>query len=758
MEIAAASIAFVQAADKTIGTIRGFIVDCRDARSDLSAVNRELSELKLTLNILEDLVPDGSQTGDPLPSSIRDDIRSIIKNCLDVAKEIDDVLLGNRGRFAAVSWAAKGKQKVNSLRAVLEAHRRALNLAVDTITLAMTKSIKNDTEDILEETADIKQDTTDIKEDTTKVLEEIARLEALIRNNIPAESSKLFLLNRYLYDLTSVAGSVCGNLSRPGTPEPVSGRPSTFIATEAALGISVPNEPNANKLKARQSEANNLEAKQSKPNTGSSTPIPLWAPMSLPTRKPLPASKPPPGPTPSSMPKPLAVTPRHIGAKNHWLRNLFDRVPGDSTRSLPIAPPNNQQQSQSGSLPKRLESRPALVLDQRCTLAGNAAIVFFGQETCVVPAHSVLLSKSTSFAYSVDTFLSKDRIFRCGPEIRLSDDETKLYEEYDVPRNSSGLRVFDLTSMKWLCSFRHQRGPLASLTTDGSIFYVIDPYIPHKTLIYDWTTGCSRDNKTGIPGGFSINLSLPIDRDRGLYLLRPHVRGVVKHLHLYQVSRTGPGGSGIKVEDVVLSETRAATSQCGCNYSHDDRRIISFFNIRTNPTVEIWNFGDNLTANGDLRSKVRRAEKRTFPLKRHIHPNGKKCTCDFKSVAIAGNLVVVVSYVFKPRPPYPEEDFVTGWNLDTGEVVFQHQLGKWNLSDSFDTKLSRDAKILQLSRKANSKEEEEWRKSRDFKSAHLHSVLEIDGKDLRLVQNFATFGKDDRIMMMKDTLRFHLNE
>lgn len=135
MEIAASCIAFAQVADKTIGTIRGFIIDCRDARSDLSAVNWELSELKLTLNILEDLVPDGSETGDPLPSSIRDDIRSIIKNCLDAAKEIDDVLVEHRGRFAAVSWAAKGKQKVNSLKAVLEAHRRALNLAVDTITL-----------------------------------------------------------------------------------------------------------------------------------------------------------------------------------------------------------------------------------------------------------------------------------------------------------------------------------------------------------------------------------------------------------------------------------------------------------------------------------------------------------------------------------------------------------------------------------------------------------------------------------------------
>ncbi|KAM0427901.1 hypothetical protein ACHAPT_007360 [Fusarium lateritium] len=212
LSIAAACIAFVQAADKTITTIRRFILDCRDARSDLSAVNRELSDLKLTLNLLEDLVPDGNETGDPLPSSIREDIRSIIKNYLDVAKEIDNVLVEYRGRFAVASWAAEGKQKIASLQAVLEAHRRALDLAVDTITLAMTKSIKNDTEDILDDTADI-------KEDTRKILGEIARLETLIRRVNPAEGGKALLLRRYLGDLTSVAGSVCDDMSRPGSPE-----------------------------------------------------------------------------------------------------------------------------------------------------------------------------------------------------------------------------------------------------------------------------------------------------------------------------------------------------------------------------------------------------------------------------------------------------------------------------------------------------------------------------------------------------------
>ncbi|KAL2694816.1 hypothetical protein Neosp_001403 [[Neocosmospora] mangrovei] len=438
MEIAASCIAFAQVADKTIRTIRGFIIDCRDARGDLSAVNRELSELKLTLNILEDLVPDGSQTEDPLPSSIRDDIRDIIKNCLDAAKDIDDVLVEHRGRFAAVSWAATGKQNVNSLKAVLEAHRRALNLAVDTITLAMTKSIKNDTEDILEDTSDIKQDTADIKEDTTKILEEIARLETLIRRNIPAESSKMFLLNRYLYDLTSVAGSVCGDLSRPGSPESISERSSTLIATETASNYDVWREPEANKLK------------------------------------------------------------------------------------------------------------------------------------------------------------------------------------------------------------------------------------------------------------------------------------------------------------------------CGWNFSDDGRHIVSFFNIRSNPVVETWNFKDELATEGALWPKYQQSEEESYSLKPHTHPNGKACNCFVGSVAMADNLVVVVSSVYKPQISPLVDYFVTGWKLGTGKVVFCHVLGTWELGDSFTAKLSRDAKILRISRKANAEEEKEWRKFRDFKSACLHSTLEIDGPDLRLVQNYAIFDNDDLNAMEKD--------
>ncbi|KAH7243023.1 hypothetical protein B0J15DRAFT_429482 [Fusarium solani] len=663
MEIAASCIAFAQVADKTIGTIRGFIIDCRDARSDLSAVSRELS--------------------------IRDDIRSIIKNCLDVAKEIDDVLVEHRGRFAAVSWAAKGKQKVSALKAVLEAHRRALNLAVDTITLAMTKSIKNDTEVILEDTADIKQDTADIKEDTTKILEEIARLETLIRRNIPAESSKMFLLNRYLCDLTSVAGSVCGDLSRPGTPESVSERSLTLIATEIASTDDVSREPEANKLETEKSEA----------STRSSTP------------KPSPAS------TASSVPTPLPVNPHHTGAENHQrpqpvAGKFLDRAPRNYIKSLPVRPPNNQNIKQSQTrervetilphpipvpLPtEKVEARPAQEPDQRFTLAGDTAIVFFGQE-----------------------------------------------------------KVFEFPSMERLCSFPHQRGSLTNLTTDGSIFWARDrsseKFGKCKTLLYDWTTGCQRDEKTGIPDCISHNPSLPLDWDRGLCLQWTRLRlGEVGNLHLYRVSRTGPRLLGIRVEDVMLSDTPAKVSQCEWNFSDDGRHIVSFFNIESNPVVETWSFKDDLAAEGDPRLKVHRSEKHSYSLKAHTHPNGKDCNCYPSSVAVAGNLVVVVSYVYKPHISALLDYFVTGWNLDTGDVVFQHVLGTWDTGDVFLTRLSRDAKILQISRKANGEEEKEWRKFRNFKSAYLHSALEIDGPDLRLVQNYATFDSEDVNALVKD--------
>ncbi|EXL65403.1 hypothetical protein FOPG_18367 [Fusarium oxysporum f. sp. conglutinans race 2 54008] len=213
LSVAASCVALIQVAEKTFTAIKSFIIDCKGARGDLGAINHELSDLKLTLHLLQGLIPeDGELFSSIVSCNVEEQIQGIIANCLDVTKDIDKVLSEHRGRFAAASWAVQGKQRIAALKRLLEADRRALSLAVDTITLAATKDIKNDTGHILDDTAGI-------KESSSRILEEIARLKAALITHENLAGSRTFLLRRYLDDLTSVAESARDNLSRPSSPE-----------------------------------------------------------------------------------------------------------------------------------------------------------------------------------------------------------------------------------------------------------------------------------------------------------------------------------------------------------------------------------------------------------------------------------------------------------------------------------------------------------------------------------------------------------
>ncbi|KAK2695010.1 hypothetical protein QWA68_006013 [Fusarium oxysporum] len=136
------------------------------------------------------------------------DIREIVASCLVVASEINDVLSGHEGRLAALSWATRGKRKVVTSKVLLETNRRALSLAVDTITLL---NIKKDTTDSLD-------DTTHMRGDMHDLVARIKNLEAMVADKNPNDP-RTYVLMRYLNDLSSVAGSVCDVSSRPATPE-----------------------------------------------------------------------------------------------------------------------------------------------------------------------------------------------------------------------------------------------------------------------------------------------------------------------------------------------------------------------------------------------------------------------------------------------------------------------------------------------------------------------------------------------------------
>ncbi|KAF4467141.1 hypothetical protein FALBO_6000 [Fusarium albosuccineum] len=206
LSIAASCVAFIEFTRKTFTVINTFIKDCKEAKSDLSAVSTELSHLNQTLERLSDLLKgENEAVNSPLLSSCLADISRIIQDCHSVTSQISNELSKNRGRFAAIVWATERKDKVASMKKLLEAHRSALNLAIDTITLALARNIKTDTSEILNGTADIKGV-------MGQILEKMAHLGDLLEDSPPDTDQKI-MLRRYLDDLGTVAASVCGDIS-----------------------------------------------------------------------------------------------------------------------------------------------------------------------------------------------------------------------------------------------------------------------------------------------------------------------------------------------------------------------------------------------------------------------------------------------------------------------------------------------------------------------------------------------------------------
>ncbi|KAH6666665.1 hypothetical protein B0J14DRAFT_705156 [Halenospora varia] len=89
---------------------------------------------------------------------------------------------------------------MNKLRSSLEAHKSALDIALDMVSLTIARDIKANTEEI-------RNDTAAIKDDTTQILAEIARLQARLPEGGRVQDSNGFALQRYLDNLTSYAES-----------------------------------------------------------------------------------------------------------------------------------------------------------------------------------------------------------------------------------------------------------------------------------------------------------------------------------------------------------------------------------------------------------------------------------------------------------------------------------------------------------------------------------------------------------------------
>ena len=135
LSIVAASASLIGAVGKTSVVVTEFIRGCRDARADLTAVSRELFELKLVLELLRDDTGTGLDDENLIPGAIHQQILSILENCENILGHVNKVLDKHSGRTSPIRWTVFGKEEVVVLRTSLEAHRGALSLTLDTLNL-----------------------------------------------------------------------------------------------------------------------------------------------------------------------------------------------------------------------------------------------------------------------------------------------------------------------------------------------------------------------------------------------------------------------------------------------------------------------------------------------------------------------------------------------------------------------------------------------------------------------------------------------
>jgi hypothetical protein len=142
--------------------------------------------------------------------------------CGNVIVQIEKCLESHAGARlrAGVKWSLAGKGDMEKLRSTLEAHKSALDIALEMVTLYELKTWDVDnfasagltvwartlTREIKTDTAELRNDTSAIKDDTEQILLEIARLRSRLPKDEYRQNSS-FILKRYLEDLTTYAES-----------------------------------------------------------------------------------------------------------------------------------------------------------------------------------------------------------------------------------------------------------------------------------------------------------------------------------------------------------------------------------------------------------------------------------------------------------------------------------------------------------------------------------------------------------------------
>lgn len=143
--------ALLSSVQQTSTDVMTFVRRCRSARADLASTTRELSELRMVLELLDD---HGSQEGAggierkrAIPEELQVHLRPILTNCATMVQRIDDTLRnhGNEAsEGAAVSWTVQDRDEVRELRKALGVYRSVLGLVSDLVSILVSSGGKEE--------------------------------------------------------------------------------------------------------------------------------------------------------------------------------------------------------------------------------------------------------------------------------------------------------------------------------------------------------------------------------------------------------------------------------------------------------------------------------------------------------------------------------------------------------------------------------------------------------------------------------------
>jgi Fungal N-terminal domain of STAND proteins len=139
LSITSACVALATTIGKVSIQANDFIRHVREARRDIDAVSREMGSIKTVLEVIAD---DDANPEVVFPPYLQNQISSIVTNCGLVVGQIQKSLDTYTGESLrnGLKWALRGREEMDQLRLSLEAHKSALEIALDLVTMCLPDS------------------------------------------------------------------------------------------------------------------------------------------------------------------------------------------------------------------------------------------------------------------------------------------------------------------------------------------------------------------------------------------------------------------------------------------------------------------------------------------------------------------------------------------------------------------------------------------------------------------------------------------